>query len=136
MSFAHGKAGYVKVDDSAGSPQDISAYTSKVTWPRNVDTADVTTFGQNAKNYVGGLSDSKVSLEGPWDAALEAIMQGIVGAAATKTVEHGPTGNTAGMRKLSAEGILTSYEVDTGVDGAIMWKAELQISGDVTAGTY
>ncbi len=136
MAFAHGKAGFVKVDDSGGTPVDLSNYVGKVTWPRDVDTAEVSTYGVDSKQYVGGLMDSKVSMEGPWDPTLEAHMQGILGSSSLKTVEHGPTGNTAGMRKLSGEGILTNFEVSTGIDGAIMWKAEFQISGDVTAGTY
>lgn len=136
MSFVHGKAGFIQVDDSSGTPVDLSDFVTKVTWPRDFDTAEVSTFGVDSKQYVGGLMDSKVSMEGPWDAVVDAHFQGILGSATLKTVEHGPTGNTAGMRKLSAEGFITSYEVETGVDDAIKWKAEIQISGDVTAGTY
>lgn len=134
MAFVHGKSTVIKIDNSAGTPVDLSQYVSKTTFGREVDTAEVTTFGKNSKAFIAGLKDGSPSLEGPWDAAVESHMQAILGFE-TVTLDYQPEGGTTGKRRILAEAILTSYEVDSDIGEANTWSADFQVTGDVTVGT-
>lgn len=139
MAFEPGKGQVFKVDNSAGTLTDISAYLTDVGFPREVDTEEVTTLGKNAKVYLVTLSDGTISLEGKWDGAalaLDAILSGILGQAATVSFEYGPGGSSTGDVKYTGEAILTSYEPSGSVGGAVEFSAELQCSDTVTRSTY
>lgn len=134
-TFQHGKSTVFKVDDSGATVRDISTAVSSVTWPREVDATETTAFGSNQRTYIVGLANSTVSVEGYFDATFDGYLSGIVGGAAG-TIEYGPQGSTAGNIKYTGEGILTSYELSSGVGDAVTFSAEFQITGAVTRGTY
>ena len=134
MAFGHGSSAYLGVDDSGDTLRDLSAYLTSTGLPRSADVAEVSTMGVSSKQYVGGLKDGTIPLEGPWDPTVDSYLEGILGL--IKDFEYGPQGNTAAQVKYSGTAILTSYEVATGVDDAGTWSAEMQITGDVTRGTF
>lgn len=134
--FTHGSKAVFKLDDAAGTLTDISAYITSVSFPRNADTVEVTTLGDTDKEYIAGLKDATISIEGIFDPAIDAIFDAALGASATKSFEYGPQGSTTGNVKYTGECICTSYEPETGVDGAGTFSAELQVSGVITRGTY
>lgn len=136
MAFAHGSKAVFKLDNGAGTLTDISAYVTTVGFAPKADTADVTTLGKTAKEFLAGLRDATISLEGVFDPAVDAILDAALGAGATKTFEYGPQGSGTGAVKYTGECICTSYEVSAGVDDAGKFTAELQVSGAVTRGTY
>jgi hypothetical protein len=133
MAFKHGKATVVKIDNSAGAPQDLTAYINKFTMPRSVETAEVTTFGKASKVKIAGLKDGKATAEGPWDAVLEAHMQGILGFE-TVTLDYNPEGVGTGTRNIKCEAILVSYEDSSDIGDATGYKAEFELTGDATIG--
>lgn len=136
--FKHGSKAVVKVDNSAGALQDLSAYINKAGLDRMLDTAEVTVFGNTSKAFIPGLKDGKFTLDGLWDAVLDAHMNGIVGGTSTggsTTVEYYPEGTTVGNRKYSFEMFVTTFGVESGVDAANTWKAEIQVTGDITPTT-
>lgn len=134
-TFQHGKSTVLKVDDSGATPRDISDSVSSVTWPREVDATETTSFGSNQRTYIVGLANSTVSVEGYFDATVDGYLAGIVGGAAG-TIEYGPQGSTSSNIKYTGEAILTSYELSSGVGDAVTFSAEFQITGAVTRGTY
>lgn len=134
--FTHGSKAVFKLDDSAGTLTDISAYITSVSVSRNADTVEVTALGDTDKEYIAGLKDATISIEGIFDPTVDAIFDAALGASATKSWEYGPQGSAVGSVKYTSECICTSYEPETGVDGAGTFSAELQISGAVTRGTY
>jgi len=135
MAFVHGKGAVFKLDNAADVLTDISAYVRSVSPKRSADTAEVTCFGALVKSYIAGLTDMTISVEGVWDATLDAILHAALGA--TKTFEFGPEGSTGGDIKYTAECICTSYTPgDASVDGAVMWSADLQVTGTLTRTTY
>jgi len=136
MAFVHGKSADFRVDNSAGSLTDISAYCDSVDFPQTADTAEVTAFGSSSKAYVAGLKDSTISISGSWDATLDAVLAGIVGLATTSSFQHGPAGTTAGNIKYTGECICTSYQVSAPVGDKVTFSAEFQVTGAVTRGTY
>jgi hypothetical protein len=134
-TFQHGKSTVFKIDDSGATVRDISTAVSSVSFPREVDATETTSFGSSQRTYIVGLANSTVSVEGYFDSTFDGYLAGIVGGAAG-TIEYGPMGSTAGNIKYTAEGILTSYELSSGVGDAVTFSAEFQITGAVTRGTY
>jgi len=141
MAFIHGKKSVFKIDNSSASPIDISAFCEEVSLSRDIETAEVTTFGDDAKEYITGLSDATVSFSGKFDAgtasAVDPVLSGILGQDAT--VSWAYRVNSASVSttnpEYQGEGILTSYEVSGGVGDAVTFSAELQCTGAITRAT-
>lgn len=141
MAFVHGKKSLFKIDNVAGTPVDLSAFMDEVGLPRSIETAETTTFGNDAKTYITGLSDATVSLSGKFDAgsasAVDSVLSGILGSAST--VSWAYRVNSASVSttnpEYQGEGILTSYEITGSVSDAVTFSAELQVSGAVTRAT-
>jgi predicted secreted protein len=136
MAFGHGKSAVFKVDNSAGTLTDLSAYINEASFPREVETAETTTFGSSAKSYITGLTDATISISGLFDSAADAVLAGITGQSATVSFEYGPLGSTASMIKFSGECILTSYEVSSPVGDVVTFSADFQVTGAITRGTW
>ena len=135
MAFVHAKASVFKLDNSGGTLTDISAYCNNVDFPRDVDTPEVTTFGNNDRKYITGLRGATISISGFWDATLDGEIVGDLGLGEL-TFEYGPAGGTAGLVKYTGECIMTNYKVSGAVDGAVSFTVDLQITGAVTVTTY
>jgi hypothetical protein len=135
-TFRHGKSTVFKVDNSGGSLTDISNTLTDVSFPRSVDTAETSAFGDSAKTYIVGLSDATVSVSGNFDATVDAHLAGVLGQAATLSFEYGPEGSTSPQVKYTGECILTSYEKSGAIGDVVTYSAEFQVTGAVTRGTY
>ena len=135
-TFRHGKSTVFKIDDSGGTLRDISNSLTDVSFPRSIDTAESSSFGDSAKQYVVGLSDATISVSGNFDATIDGYLAGTVGQAATLSFEYGPEGSTSGYVKFSGECILTSYEVSGAIGDVVTYSAEYQVTGSVTRGTW
>ena len=133
MAFVHGKTAVFKIDNSAGSLQDISAYCDSVDFPMTMDTAEVTTFGDSSKEYLAGLKDATISISGSWDATADAILAALTTAG---TFEYGPAGSASGAVKYTGEAILTGYTVNAPVGDKVSFSAEFQVTGAVTRTTF
>lgn len=139
MSFASGKAGVFKLDNSGGSLIDLSAYIDNVDFPRDAQLLETTTLGATARTYILGFKNATIALKGKWDgggAAIDAHLSAVLGQVATISFEYGPEGSTGGMVKYLGEAITTKYSMSTPVDGVVSWSADLQISGAVTRTTW
>ena len=142
MAFIHGKKASFKVDNSAGTLVDISAYCKEVNLSRSIDTAETSTFGSGVKTYVAGLTDGTLSVSGQFDAAgastVDSVLSGILGQEASVTFEYMPNGSIAvgaNNPKYTGEAICTSYEVSASVGDVVAFSAEFQITGAVTRAT-
>jgi hypothetical protein len=133
MPFVHGKVSVFKIDNAAGSLQDISAYCDSVDFPQTTDTAEVTTFGDSSKEYIVGLKDATISISGSWDATVDAILAALV---APGTFEFGPAGGGAGAVRYTGECILTNYSGAAPVGDKVSFSAEFQVTGAVTRNTF
>lgn len=141
MAFIHGKNSYVQVDNSAGTLVDLSSYIDNVDFSQPLETAEVTTFGDSAKEFIAGLKDGSFSLSGKFDPTLDAHMNGVVAALAAGTlasasVVYGPQGSTSGQVKYTFEAIVTGYDVSAPVGDVLTWSAECQITGAITRTTF
>ena len=135
-TFRHCKSTVFKVDNSGGSLTDISNTLTDVSFPRSVDTAETSAFGDSAKTYIVGLSDATVSVSGNYDATVDAHLAGVLGQAATLSFEYGPEGSTSTFVKYTGECILTSYEKSGAIGYVVTYSAEFQVTGAVTRDVY
>lgn len=136
MAFVHGKETHFTLDDSGGTPRDISTYLTSVSFPRSQELADTTTFGASAKTFIAGFGDATITIEGNWDPTVDGYLAGVVGVAGTLSFVYGPEGSTGGDVKYTGECVLTSYETSSGINDVTTFSAELQVSGAVTRGTF
>lgn len=138
MAFVHGKSAVFKVDDSGGTLRDLSAYLDDIGFPRDIETAETTTFGVagSAKTYIVGLSDATISISGKFDATADGYLAGVVGNSATLSFEYGPAGSTGGNVKYTGECIMTSYEVSASVGDVVTASADFQVTGQITRTTW
>jgi hypothetical protein len=135
-TFRHGKNAVFKVDNAAGSLQDISNTLNSVSFPREIETLETTSFGSSNRSYVVGFQDATISIEGSFDAATDLILTGILGQEASVSFEYGPEGSTSPNVKYTGEAFMTSYEASAGVGDIVSYSAEFQVTGAVTRGTY
>jgi predicted secreted protein len=141
MAFIHGKKSVFKIDDVGGSLQDISAFCEEVSLSRDIETAEVTTFGDDAKEYITGLTDATISLSGKFDSgtasAIDPVLSGVLGSASTVSWAYrvNSASTSATNPEYQGEGILTSYEVSGTVGDAVTFSAEIQCTGAITRAT-
>jgi hypothetical protein len=132
----HGKKTSLKVDNSGGALTDISNQCTSVDFAEDAEVAETTAFQDAAKTFVVGFKDGKISFQGNWSGVLDAHLGVILGQDATVSFELGPEGTASGKIKYTGEALLTSFKKTGQVKGVNQFTAELQISGDVTRGTF
>jgi hypothetical protein len=125
MAFVHGKSSYVSI-----ATHNISPYTNKTDFPRNVDTAETSAFGSSDKTYIPGLKGATFSVEGLWDTTLDEWMDAALGTEVA--VVYIPQGNSPGNVRYAFQAILTSYNPPGSISDAVKYSAAFMISGAVT----
>jgi hypothetical protein len=135
-TFRHGKNASFKVDNSGGTLTNISDTLNSVTFPREIETLETTSFGSNNRSYVVGFTDATISIEGSFDATVDAHLAGILGQEASVSFEYGPEGTTNGQVKYTGEALMTSYETAAGVGDIVTYSAEFQVTGAITRGVF
>jgi hypothetical protein len=126
MAFVHGKNSTFKLDTSGGALTDLSSYASNINFPLSLDTAEVSTFGTDSKQYVVGLKDCQFTVDFNWDAAVDEHLFALYGAAAG-TFEYSPDGTN----KYSGEAFLVGYNPASAINDAVKGSATFQVTGDV-----
>lgn len=140
----HGKNVSVKLDNLAGTLTDISRKGTSVNIDREAELLEVTAFQATAKEYIVGFKDAKIQIEGNADATIATHSNAILGeteptggtAEEGFDFEIGPEGTTTGKRKYTGKALLVKYSESMGVGAANKFSAELQVTGDVTVGTF
>ena len=133
-TFVHGKSTFFSIDDTGGSVRDISNTLTSVDFPETIDTGEVTAYGSTSKSYLVGLRDSTLSVSGLWDATIDGYIIGTE--PASRSFIFGPAGSTGGNVKYTGECILTNYAISNPVSDVVTYSLDLQVTGNVTRGTY
>lgn len=141
MAFKSGHNAFIAIDNTAGSPVNLSTYADSFSFPQPIDTHDVSVFGSSAKKFIPGLADGgEISMSGPLDVALGTFVAALKAAqsagSSTATVQYGPGGSVSGQIKQSAEVYVSAYNVSTSVSGRTEYDISLQISDAVVNGTW
>lgn len=125
MAPIHGKGTAVLVDK-----YDLSAYLNSVDGTATVDVAEVTTFGDTAKEYIPGQRDAAISLSGFFDGATGAIddvLAAALAASTPKPITIAPQGSaTIGNRAMVTKADETSYGTQATTGDAVAIAAEFQ----------
>ncbi len=135
-TFRHGKSAVFKVDNAAGTLTDISNTLNSVSFPREAEVLETTSFGSSDRTYIVGFKNGTISIDGSFDATVDTHLAAILGQDATVSFEYGPEGSTSTYTKYTGEAIMTSYETSAGVGDIVSFTAAFQISGAVTRGAY
>ena len=132
-TFTHGKNAVFKFDDSGGTLRDVSNVLTDVAVSRTADLAEVSAFSNSSNAYISGLKDATISVSGDYDSTVNGYLVGVLGVEVD--FEFYPIGTTSGYPKSSGKVILTSYDRNPDVAGAVTFTANFQVTGDVTEGT-
>ena len=132
-TFRHGKGVSVFID-----AYDFSAYFKDLTNSNNVETAETTAFGSNAKTYIVGLKDGSVSLSGYFESTdstgTDQYFSSILGSATKQKVIIAPEGHSNGARATVLQSDDTSYEVSGSIGDVVGASAEFQADSGVDHG--
>jgi len=129
MSFKHGKDTVVKINGS-----DISPYTNSTAFSDETDTNDVTCYGAERKNYIGGLGDGTITIGGVYDdsaAGPRAVIKPLKAAKVAVPFIFQPEGTGSGLAQSSVNVIVKSFNESAPVAEQIAWTSELQMTGDL-----
>lgn len=122
------------------SSQDLSAHLTSIDFSQQNDSHDNTTFGDEGHEFVGGLTNGTITLNGFWDdtatTGSATVLDALVGSDSPVAFEFGPAGNGSGEVKYSGSALLTSLDYSDPVADLVTFTASLQISGSVTKGTF
>lgn len=124
MAFRAGKAGFISVN-----AVDLSTFCTNVDGlPGSVDTLDTTTYGKNAKTFIPGLRDSKITATFVWDSGAsspDATLSALMTTPALVTLIHKPS-TVATVVTYTVTVILTEWKVTVPVGGLITGTASFQ----------
>ena len=118
---------------------DLSAFIKSVDFGRGVGTFDVSAGGDGSEHSIPTLKNSTIRIGGAWDtsvaaSSLNAELEAAYGVA--KDWIYGPGGSGAGGRKFNGSGFITDLSIPADVGGGVEWSATIQVTGDVTVGTF
>ncbi len=130
MAFTHGKNAKFTVQDAGGTSRDISTYLTSAGTNRSADLAEASTFQTTYKQFVAGLIDAKIPIEGQFDPTVDGYLTGILQLA--RNFDYRPAGDGTGNISLTGSCILTSYEINTSLDGPATISGEFQVTGAIT----
>lgn len=134
MTFYHGSGAHVTVDDSGGTPRDISAYLTDVDFTYSGQTHETQTFGDSSVERSVGLKDSRMRISGLFDATAAGYLAGRVDVAGTFI--YGPMGSTGGDVKYTGEQICSEYSETASVGDMVKASATFVQSGAVSVTTF
>ena len=132
----HGRGSQLSIDSTGGSLVTLSSGLEEMTLSRELDTAEITTFGDNDKAYIPGLRGATLSFSGLFSSTHAEVLDGVLGRNSTATLswEFSPDGSTAaGRHLLKGEGFLTSIEYGAPVGDKSSMSGTLTVSGAVTS---
>lgn len=134
MGYGAAKDAAFKVNNGYGALVEITAYLTSAQGPSvDAQTAEVSTFGDNYKEYIRTQVDpGSISVEGIHDPLMGTLLWNL-GTAVNTAFEWYPQGTATGKQKWSGTCHMTSYAgPGGGIDDAVTFSAEFQITGAVT----
>ena len=136
MAKQTGLGDYVAVDDSGGTPRDISNDIGD--YGINISQAliDTTGLDKSAIERITGMSDGDVSLNGTFNPASNKSHDVFKVRTGTRTFDLRVGGNSSTNPKLTMEMQIGAYTLTRGTDGSLTWSVTLNLSdGTVPAWT-
>jgi len=122
-TFTHGKSAVIYQDAN-----DLTNYLRSFSNAAEVDTAESTTFSDDDKTYVAGLSDATISAEGLFDSTFDGEMATITGSGTKSLWSVYPAGDTVGNSGRGYSLDVTSAERSSDIGDVVMLTVEGQSS--------
>lgn len=134
MAFTHGSKATFHLDDSGGTLRELSTYLTSAGLQRLADMAETSTLGTVDKQYIPGMRDGTIPLEGNFDPTVDGYLAGVLGIEAELDWEYYPAGGPVGATKpkYSGKARLASYDITTDTGDKATISAEVQLTGLVT----
>jgi hypothetical protein len=132
-TFRHGKAAVLTLSDTAGTTFTLSSGLDDCSLDSTVETADVTTFGDNDRVYLAGLRTHSWSASGHMSSTHEGTLRGMLGNSTASNLGYGPQGNTATYTKYEAQTHITGYSVASPVGDKVSFTVSGVITGAITS---
>jgi hypothetical protein len=135
LAFNHGRVTTFTIDDSGGTPRDLSAYAESASIDLSGDVEETTTFGAtgDSRTYIRGLNGGSFSVSGFYDNTAstgpDAVLESLYDATSTSTFALSFDGDTT---TYGGEAWCTSYNVSASVGGVASWSADFTITGQTT----
>jgi len=132
MAKQTGLGDYFAVDNSSGTPVDISNDCTSLTFNQGQAVLDITGIDKSAMERIAALGDITISVSGVFNASSSHTVFSNLSTARTFTYAIG--GNSGGNPKLTGEILIGSYNLDRAADGSLNWSSDLSLqSGTVPA---
>lgn len=129
MPFVHGKLGEFTFNSVV-----LTTFCDTMEISIEVDTAEVTTFGDAWKEFIAGLAGATISVSGSWDPTTTSGPASAITAtlgSTPKTFIAEPGGAAANQHR-TGSAICTSYTENADVGDRVAFDAEFQVTGAVT----
>lgn len=139
MAVGVGWAGHFTLDNSSGTPTDLTAYVTGVNSTAEKQVFDVTVFGNNgSRAKTTGLKDFKFTVDFFNDPTLMTHLVGLwnMATGSTHSFVYGPHGNGSGKPRISGECIMPTMPISAVVDDVERIPAAFEGSGTITYDTY
>lgn len=134
MAKTSGLGSVVKVADASSAVQTISNDTTNYSFSTPRAVQDVTGVDKSANERILLLADYSVTLNGVFNTAAtfsHAVFSTIPSTSVTRSVEIDPIGTTTGFPKITANCLLTDYQITRSNTGELTW----QVPGSLADGT-
>lgn len=135
-TFRHGKSGFISITNAAAAVINFSSGVNSVTFSRSADTADVTHFGQNDKNFIPGLRGATLGISGMFSSTHAKSLDAMLGSTVGGTFIYGPESTAAARRKFTGSSVMTALKYDTPVGDKVALSADFLITGAVTSTNF
>lgn len=132
MAFVHGKSTFLSVGGA-----NISPFTTTSSIEKNADSHDVTTYGQDAHVFRGGLLNGTGSASGIYDRSTSSgpadMLEPLVGqnVALVRRTE----GTGTGKPQQTVDALITKYTETNPVADMVTWSVDFQLSGTIAKTT-
>ena len=141
MAVGIGRDSFFSLDNPVGTVVDLTPDLTSIEFSTDKGIIDVTTMGDNYRDYLAGIADAKLTIEGIYDPASAkagSIIFVLAHGTATQSTSwvYAPQGTASGKPKLSGEAFITSASLPSGLDDAVTFSAEFQSTGTVTVAAY
>ena len=135
-NFRSAKNTFFSITSATGGTINLSSGLDDASLERVANAIDVTTFGDNDKNYIAGLRDATIPLSGHFASTYEEKLFPLLGSTAGGAWVYGPESSSNTRRKYSGSSVVTAVTIGGSVDGKVNMSLNLQCSGTITATTF
>lgn len=136
MAVGLGKDGFFSLDNSSGTPTDLTAYTTSVEFSPDIQMHDVSVFGVGSRSKVTGIKDASMTVKFFNDPTVQTHLIGLYGLSTSSTFSFGPQGSTTGKRRITGECWLQTFPLGADVNEVESITATFPVTGAVTFDTY